>query len=216
MKATSPLLHVTPRSSQQRGLLAGATLLVVTVLSFGAAAVYDRRGSNLLATKAAIRRVLKFGDPVSLKHHSPTAIRRGMKFGNPASLKPHSPTVSRCVNAHALVMPESVPRGSFSPKTLHHPTMTTKDRQLAVNSLFGLGLPELVVVGGIAALLFGPSKLPELGKALGQTAKSLGSAVKEFNEELKEEMQTDETEAPAASDSATAAKKEDVPPANKE
>jgi len=129
-----------------------------------------------------------------------------------ASPKAHSPTISRCVNAHALVMPESVPRGSFSPKTLNHPT--TKDRQLAVNSLFGLGLPELVVVGGVAALLFGPSKLPELGKALGQTAKSLGSAVKEFNEELKEEMNTDD--APAASDSVNAAKKEEVPPAKKE
>ena len=39
-------------------------------------------------------------------------------------------------------------------------------------SLFGLGLPELVVIGGVAAVLFGPSKLPELGKSLGKTVKS--------------------------------------------
>jgi sec-independent protein translocase protein TatA len=42
--------------------------------------------------------------------------------------------------------------------------------------LFGLGLPELVVIGGVAALLFGPAKLPELGKTLGKTVKSFQSA----------------------------------------
>jgi sec-independent protein translocase protein TatA len=42
--------------------------------------------------------------------------------------------------------------------------------------LFGLGLPELVVIGGVAAVLFGPSKLPELGKSLGKTVKSFQAA----------------------------------------
>ena len=42
--------------------------------------------------------------------------------------------------------------------------------------LFGLGLPELVVIGGVAAILFGPSKLPELGKSLGKTVKSFQAA----------------------------------------
>ena len=42
--------------------------------------------------------------------------------------------------------------------------------------LFGLGLPEIVVIGGVAAVLFGPSKLPELGKSLGKTVKSFQEA----------------------------------------
>jgi len=45
------------------------------------------------------------------------------------------------------------------------------------NGLFGLGLPE-VVIGGVAAVLFGPSKLPELGKSLGKTVKSFQEAAK--------------------------------------
>ena len=51
--------------------------------------------------------------------------------------------------------------------------------------LFGLGVPEIAVIAGVAALIFGPSKLPELGKAAGETAKSFQVAAKEFNEELK-------------------------------
>eukprot|EP00191_Tetraselmis_sp_GSL018_P021296 CAMPEP_0177594654 /NCGR_PEP_ID=MMETSP0419_2-20121207/9900_1 /TAXON_ID=582737 /ORGANISM="Tetraselmis sp., Strain GSL018" /LENGTH=96 /DNA_ID=CAMNT_0019085985 /DNA_START=203 /DNA_END=493 /DNA_ORIENTATION=- len=58
--------------------------------------------------------------------------------------------------------------------------------------LFGLGFPEVAVIAGVAAVLFGPSKLPELGKGLGKTVKSFQSAAKEFEQELKNEMQDDE------------------------
>ena len=34
--------------------------------------------------------------------------------------------------------------------------------------MFGLGLPELMVVLVIALVVFGPSKLPSLGKSLGE------------------------------------------------
>ena len=44
--------------------------------------------------------------------------------------------------------------------------------------LFGLGLPELAVIGGVVAVLFGPSKLPELGRSLGKTVKSFQTAAK--------------------------------------
>jgi TatA/E family protein of Tat protein translocase len=39
-------------------------------------------------------------------------------------------------------------------------------------ALFGLGVPELAVIAGVTALIFGPSKLPEIGKSLGKTVKS--------------------------------------------
>lgn len=62
-----------------------------------------------------------------------------------------------------------------------------------VAGLFGLGVPELAVIAGVVALIYGPSKLPELGKGLGKTAKSFQTAAKEFEKELKEELKEDET-----------------------
>ena len=58
-----------------------------------------------------------------------------------------------------------------------------------------MGLPEIAVIAGIAALVFGPSKLPEIGKGLGQTFKSFQTAAKEFETELKSAAAPDEDEA---------------------
>ena len=46
--------------------------------------------------------------------------------------------------------------------------------------MFGeLGLPEVLLILGIALLLFGPKKLGELGKSLGEGIRNFRSAVKE-------------------------------------
>ena len=43
--------------------------------------------------------------------------------------------------------------------------------------MFGLGIPEVAVIGLVAVLIFGPKKIPEIGSALGKT-------IKGFKEEM--------------------------------
>jgi len=57
------------------------------------------------------------------------------------------------------------------------------------------------VIGGITVLLFGPSKIPELGKTLGKTAKSFQGAAEEFKAELKSGMEEEDGEGEASTPS---------------
>ena len=45
--------------------------------------------------------------------------------------------------------------------------------------MFHLGVPELLVILVIALVLFGPGKLPDVGKALGKSIREFKSASKE-------------------------------------
>jgi len=67
-------------------------------------------------------------------------------------------------------------------------------REVTSMSLFGLGGPELLVIGAVAAIVFGPSKLPELGKGLGKTVKSFQGAAEEFKTELNAAATKEEEE----------------------
>jgi sec-independent protein translocase protein TatA len=45
-----------------------------------------------------------------------------------------------------------------------------------------LGLPEILLILAVALLIFGPSKLADLGKGLGEGIKNFKSAVKDGEE----------------------------------
>ena len=48
-----------------------------------------------------------------------------------------------------------------------------------------MGGPELAVIAGVVVLIFGPSKIPGLGKELVKRAKSFKEAANEFKSELQ-------------------------------
>ena len=55
-------------------------------------------------------------------------------------------------------------------------------------NVFGIGLPEIAVIGALALIVFGPKRLPELGKSLGKTLKGFQAASNEFEKEIQKAM----------------------------
>ena len=61
-------------------------------------------------------------------------------------------------------------------------------------NVFGIGLPEMAVIAAVGLLVFGPKRLPELGRTLGKTLKGFQSASKEFENEFRKAVDTVEAE----------------------
>ncbi len=54
--------------------------------------------------------------------------------------------------------------------------------------MFGLGIPELIVIFVIALIVFGPKKLPDLGKSIGRAMAEFKKASQDFQESVQSEM----------------------------
>jgi sec-independent protein translocase protein TatA len=59
-------------------------------------------------------------------------------------------------------------------------------------NIFGIGIPEIAVIVVLALLIFGPKRLPQLGKTIGKTLKGLQSASKEFENEINKTLKLNE------------------------
>ncbi|GIO28407.1 twin-arginine translocase TatA/TatE family subunit [Ornithinibacillus bavariensis] len=51
-----------------------------------------------------------------------------------------------------------------------------------------IGIPGLILILIIALVIFGPKKLPEIGKAAGQTLREFKKSTKDLTEDVTEEM----------------------------
>jgi sec-independent protein translocase protein TatA len=59
--------------------------------------------------------------------------------------------------------------------------------------MFGsIGMPELMIIFVIALIIFGPKKLPELGRSLGRSLNEFKRASNELKNTLEEEVRIEE------------------------
>jgi TatA/E family protein of Tat protein translocase len=59
--------------------------------------------------------------------------------------------------------------------------------------MFGsIGLPELLLILAIALLVFGPKKLPEVGRSLGKAMREFKKSTDEIKDKFEEQIRIDE------------------------
>ena len=59
--------------------------------------------------------------------------------------------------------------------------------------LGSIGMPELIIIFVIALIIFGPRKLPELGRSLGKSINEFKRASNELKNTLDDEIRIEET-----------------------
>jgi len=84
--------------------------------------------------------------------------------------------------------------------------------------MFGIGMPELLVIGVIALLVVGPKKLPDIAKALGKGLSEFRKVTEDATDTIKGTLKTDEIQKDmeGLKDSLLYGKNEDSPDATAE
>jgi sec-independent protein translocase protein TatA len=81
-----------------------------------------------------------------------------------------------------------------------------------VCSMFGLGTPELIVIGVIVFLLFGAKRIPEIGKGLGGAIREFRDGRKEMSHVIPKQSKKEEPKQQASVESKLAEKVADQVP----
>jgi TatA/E family protein of Tat protein translocase len=82
--------------------------------------------------------------------------------------------------------------------------------------MFGIGLPELVIILVVALIVFGPRKLPDLAKSLGKGLAEFKKASDELKTSIESDLKVDLNEEPPYSEVPPQAESPVPPPAEPE
>ena len=81
--------------------------------------------------------------------------------------------------------------------------------------MFGLGVPELILIFIVALIVFGPKRLPEIGRTIGKTLAEFKKATDELKSTVEREVRLDEMKQLSSSITApadTVSRSEPAPP----
>jgi sec-independent protein translocase protein TatA len=60
-----------------------------------------------------------------------------------------------------------------------------------VNMLSNIGVPGLILILVLALIIFGPKKLPEIGRAFGETLREFKKSTRDLTSDVMEELEQD-------------------------
>ena len=56
--------------------------------------------------------------------------------------------------------------------------------------MFGIGFSEFILILFVALIIFGPDKMPDLGRTMGKAVREFKSAVNKIDRQVKDEVQS--------------------------
>lgn len=102
------------------------------------------------------------------------------------------------------------------PLYIHHVALTTHHFPMPLLVFEFLGTTELLVIALVALIIFGPRKLPEIGRTIGKGMAEFKRASEDFKRTWEYEVEVEQRQAPAPEPAPEVTAERGLPPAEAE